>query len=138
MTLIGKDTVKAAMALAKAHGLEMLGWNEKPGKEFISVNSDGDGSKLEQFRSEIEKSGWRAWPVSEDEEGYTMDFGLAPPPAGYKPKVSSTKQHDISTPYGGTEFCYSGLTTMRFFWELLWRQSCAPNVSCHLATRILI
>jgi hypothetical protein len=79
-SIVGKERVGSAKKLAKACGLEVLGWNDKSGKEFLSVQGDGD--KLEQLRKELEKTGWHAWPVAEGQEGHFMDFGMRPPPVG--------------------------------------------------------
>src|ERR1041384_6241793 len=77
--IIGKERIESAKKLAKAHGVEVLGWNDKAGKEFISLSGDGD--RLEAVQKELEKAGWLAWPVDEGAEGCFMDFGMYPPPA---------------------------------------------------------
>jgi hypothetical protein len=75
----GKARLDSAKRLAKAGGVKVLGWNDKPGKEFISLQGEGD--KLEALRKELEKVGWHAWPMDEGQEGHFMDFGMQPPPA---------------------------------------------------------
>ena len=85
----GTACVEAARKLAKAHGIDVLGWNDKPGREFISLNGDGD--KLQSLRKEMEKDGWYAWPVDEAQEGHFMDFGMNPPPQQSKIKSAAKK-----------------------------------------------
>jgi len=77
--IIGKERIKSAKKLAKVHGVAVLGWNDRPGKEFISFN--GDGNKLRGLQEEMEKAGWHAWPVDEGQQGHFMDFGMYPAPA---------------------------------------------------------
>ncbi|PYL41648.1 MAG: hypothetical protein DME29_10270 [Verrucomicrobia bacterium] len=77
--IIGKERIKSAKKLAKVHGVAVLGWNDRPGKEFISFNGDGD--KLRGLQEEMEKAGWHAWPVDEGQQGHFMDFGMYPAPA---------------------------------------------------------
>jgi hypothetical protein len=92
-SIVGKERVGAAKKLAKACGVEVLGWNDKSGKEFLSVQGDGD--KLEQLRKELEKTGWHAWPVAEGQEGHFMDFGVRPPPAGVQVSQSGMTEVDL-------------------------------------------
>ena len=73
-----KNQIATATQLARQHGVEVLGWNDKPGRESISVNGEGD--KLLALQTAMEKSGWHTWPVTEDQEGAFMDFALRPPP----------------------------------------------------------
>jgi len=93
--IIGKERIKSAKKLAKVHGVAVLGWNDRPGKEFISFNGDGD--KLRALQEEMEKAGWHAWPVDEGQQGHFMDFGMYPAPADLP-----TNQDDI-TPDDATE-----------------------------------
>jgi hypothetical protein len=93
--IIGKERIKSAKKLAKVHGVAVLGWNDKPGKEFISFNGDGD--KLRALQDEMEKAGWHAWPVDEGLQGHFMDFGMYPAP------TDLPKSQDGITPDDATE-----------------------------------
>jgi len=73
----GKACIEEAKVLAKTYGISVLGWNDKAGKEFLSLNGDGD--KLLLLQKEMEKLGWYTWPVEEAQEGHFMDFGMYPP-----------------------------------------------------------
>src|SRR6476469_3358977 len=77
--IIGKERIKSAKKLAKVHGVAVLGWHDRPGKEFISFNGDRD--KLRALKEEMEKAGWHAWPLGEGQQGHFMDFGMYPAPA---------------------------------------------------------
>lgn len=92
-TTVSKDRIGVAKKLAKACGVEVLGWNDKSGKEFISVQGESD--KLKMLRNELEKGGWHAWPVAEAQEGHFMDFGMRPPPAEAPQAQSGMKAVDL-------------------------------------------
>ena len=82
---IGKARIQSAKKLAETHGIDVMGWNDKRGKEFISVfNASGDNEKLQVLQKEMEKNGWIAHPVEEKNEGYYMDFGMQKPPTDLK------------------------------------------------------
>ena len=104
----GKESVEAARRLAKAHGVELLGWNDKPGKEFVSL--EGDGEKLEALKKEMVRDGWHAWPVDEAQEGRFMDFGMRPPPANAPKNIGGiTADADSREPVlTGANFHYRG------------------------------
>ena len=112
----GKERIKIAKQLAKKHGVDVLGWNDKPGKEFISVNGDGD--KLQCLKKEMEQGGWYNWPVDEAQEGYFMDFGMYPPTAASQTKNNGVDDESEISTYSGADFRYSGPTTL-FFCNLL-------------------
>jgi hypothetical protein len=82
-----KSLLANAKQLAKKHGVDVLGWNDKPGQEFISFNGEGD--RLNALRVEMETQGWYTWPVDESSEGAFMDFARRPPPIGGLPKADS-------------------------------------------------
>ncbi len=79
-----KRYVAEAKQLAKKHGVDVLGWNDKPGREFISVNGEGD--RLIALRKELETHGWHTWAVEEAQKGAFMDFARRSPPADCSPK----------------------------------------------------
>lgn len=96
----GRASIESAKKLAKAHGVDVLGWNEKTEKEFMSVN--GDKNKLLLLQKEMEKEGWCAWPTPEDPEDAwpvlenqkdaIMDFGMFPPPPRIKKDSAISKK----------------------------------------------
>lgn len=101
----GASPLATARHLAKEHGVDVLGWNDQPGSEFISVNGAGD--KLLALQKEMEKLGWHAWPVAEEQEGAFMDFALRPPPvAARAPK--SAEEVDVSETAVPPTFHYTG------------------------------
>jgi hypothetical protein len=104
----GPDRIKAAKALAKAHGLEVVGWNDKVGKEFVCVNGEGD--ELQSLRKDMENQGWITWPMDEDEEGFFLDFAMYPRPDEPK-KSEAIGEEEQDVPFVGTEFRYRGFTT---------------------------
>ena len=106
--LMGKERIESAKKLAKAHGVDVLGWKDKPGNEFISVNGDGD--KLQTVRKELEEAGWQAWPVNEGAEGHFMDFGMCPPPSDLTKNQSGITADDSPEQQMalGGDFCYQG------------------------------
>ncbi|MGB9153911.1 MAG: hypothetical protein WCD70_12600 [Alphaproteobacteria bacterium] len=109
METTGKARIKAAKTLAKTHGVEVLGWKDKPGEETISLR--GDGSKLQSLRKEMEQDGWHIWPVEEAAEGFLMDFGMQPPPPNLmQANGLSTEANESYIPYAGKEYRYRGLT----------------------------
>jgi hypothetical protein len=73
-----KSRIVTAKRLAQDHGVEVLGWNDKPDQESISFNGEDD--KLLALQKEMEKLGWHSWPVEEEQEGAFMDFAMRPPP----------------------------------------------------------
>ncbi len=108
----GKIRIKAAKQMAKEHGVDVLGWNEKPGKEFISFNGQQD--KLQAVKKAMESDGWLLWPVDEEHEENFMDFGMKPPPGGIERSGIATVA-DTQTPmYGEPYFRYSGPTSLFF------------------------
>jgi hypothetical protein len=104
----GRDSIAAAKALARICGVEIMGWNDRVGREFLSVNGDGD--KLKAFQREIEKEGWYLWPVAEEMEGFSLDFAMRPPPDVANRKQAATSLSESPIPYAGTDFRYSGLS----------------------------
>jgi hypothetical protein len=112
-----QDRIKVVKVLAKECRVDVLDWNDKPGKEFVSFNGDGD--MLELLRKEMEADGWYMWPVDEGQEGFFMDFGLQPPPRDYKPPQISAPEISLpSTPYVGTDYRYNGLPDGVFWYAL--------------------
>jgi hypothetical protein len=103
----GVDAVKAAKLLAKAHGVEVLAWNDKVGKEFIFT--EGDGDKLELLRKDLEKDGWIAWPMDEEQEGYFQDFAMYPPDRSPK-KSEMLEEERRGIAFIGSDFRYRGFT----------------------------
>jgi hypothetical protein len=75
-----KSHLAHAKQLAKTHRVNVLGWNNKPGREFISVYGDGD--RLIALQKELEGQGWYTWPVENSHEGIFMDFARRPPEPG--------------------------------------------------------
>jgi hypothetical protein len=88
-----KERVGSARKLANSCGVGVLGWNDKSGKEFLSVQGDSD--KLEKLRKELEQAGWHVWPVAAGQEGQFMDFGMRPPPAGVPDDQSGMMAVDL-------------------------------------------
>jgi len=101
----GKACIEDAKRRAKAYGVEVLGWNDEPGREFVSLQADGD--KLQLLRREMEQSGWHAWPMPEEYEGCFMDLATYPPPA--EPVEEKT-----TVAYDGPEIPVSTATSFRF------------------------
>ena len=111
----GKACIEYAKKLAKACGVDVLCWSDKVGKESISMNGEGD--RLLLLQKEMEKEGWYTWPVDEEQEGSSMDFGMMPPPAGLKGKPSPSEQ-STQVVYTGTDFQYSGFATTSILFYL--------------------
>ncbi len=110
---IGKARIQSAKKLAETHGIDVMGWNDKRGKEFISVfNASGDNEKLQVLQKEMEKNGWIAHPVEEKNEGYYMDFGMQKPPTDLK-RQKQADIHGIEPVvfYMKERFRYSGVKT---------------------------
>jgi len=108
-----RNRIGTAKRLAKEQGAEVLGWNDKPGEEFISVNGEDD--KLSALQKEMEKLGWHAWPVGEEQEGAFMDFAMRPPPATTpaKPrKITVEEDRPETAAAGKPTFHYAGPGTL--------------------------
>jgi hypothetical protein len=109
-----KGRFEVARKLAKTHGVEALGWNDKPGKEYISFGGNGD--RLQALKPEMEKEGWHIWPQGPWEESRMMEFSLYPPPE--KPDPSSmgiTEDEDpLQLPQVESEYRYRGPTSNFF------------------------
>jgi hypothetical protein len=129
-----KLRIATAKILAKAHGLDVLGWNDKPGREFISVNGSSDARQA--LQAELEGEGWHAWPQELDEDNSTMDFSLYPAPSKPAPGDGGITAEPDPTqlPYVGGSFIYRGPGGLfyRNFFLLAVIVGVVPWVNSHL------
>lgn len=104
-----------AEELAKRHSVDVLATNNKPGKEWISFQGEGD--KLLVLKADLEKLGWHQQPLDPEEENVFMDFALQPPTPeavkAYEGKKRSQRKTAVIPPREGQIYQYRGTP---FFW----------------------
>jgi hypothetical protein len=143
----GKVAIAFAKAVAKSHGVEVLGWNDDPGKEFVFLS--GAGEKLQAYQEEMKSEGWYIWPPEPENEGFFLDIALYPPPAkstdGKTPDVVVDDEDNSALP-AGMDFHYAGLAAypirnivvysilpVTFLWVSRWTAHSWP-----VATKIVV
>lgn len=107
----GKTAIEFAKTVAKSRGVEVLGWNDDPGKEFVTLSGAGD--RLQTFQEEMKAEGWYIWQADPENEGHFLDIALYPPPAESPLKERSdvvVDDAENSALPAGLVFHYSGLT----------------------------
>ena len=113
----GKACIAEARQIAKSCGVSVLAWNDKIGREFVSV--EGDGDKLLLLQGKLEVLGWYTWPMDEEQEGFFMDFAMYPPePLRTDPKIERRfdrimADSDIRIPLNNAaKFSYNGANSL--------------------------
>ena len=105
---LSKQRIAAAKSLAKDCGVELMGWHDGAGKEFVIVTGAGD--KLRIYEQQMVSAGWISWPVNGTVEGSYMEFAMRPPsPADVVPR--SNHEVPVAPDYTPQEFRYRGLTS---------------------------
>jgi hypothetical protein len=105
----GKNAIEFARQMAKSHSVEVLGWNDTPGKEYVFLSGDGD--RLQAFQNSMHDAGWYIWPPDPGEEGFFLGVSLYPPTSDPKKNSSpgiSEDTRDLADVPTGAEFRYSG------------------------------
>jgi hypothetical protein len=73
-----KWTVRAAALNGWARGVPPVGWNSKPGQEYICFKEQGEKADPDELRRDMFAAGWNEWPDTHKDG--TMEFSLYPVP----------------------------------------------------------
>ena len=74
-----KWTVRAAALNGWARGVPPVGWNSKPGQEYICFREQGEKADPDGLKRDMAAAGWNEWPDTHKDG--TMEFSLYPVPA---------------------------------------------------------